>query len=271
MDDEGRRGAEGPPPLVTVVLGSYQHVRFLPRALAAVAAQTYPNIELVVSDDASTDGSAELIAAWLAEHRPDARFIRHEVNVGLCRAINATLEAATGEYITLTSADDWMEPQRIETLVEVFERSSPAVGLVWSAMRVVDGEGREIGRMHDRPDSDLNGWVFPQLLRKPQIPSPTVMLRRSIYDEVGTYDEGDTVDDYDMCLRICRRYEVRHVPEVLVSYTLHGENMSAKIDERRYRAYQATCLRRHLGFSPETDAIIHGRLAFLAAADELYP
>lgn len=264
---EAGRGSTSELPLVTIVLGSYQHARFLPRALDAVAAQTYPNIELVVSDDASTDGSADIIAAWLAEHRPDATFIRHQVNVGLTRAINATLAASTGTYLTLSSADDWIEPQRIERLVEAFESGPPTAGLVCSGLRFVDAEGRELGVVHDKPQSVPTGWVFPELLRGPIFGSPTMMVRRSIYDEVGIYNENDTTDDYDMWLRICRDHELLHVPEVLVNHRLHGGNMSAGISERRYFDYQAACLRRHLGFSPETDEIIHARLVELADAE----
>lgn len=268
---EDGRGSTSELPLVTIVLGSYQHARFLTQALEAIAAQTYPNIELVVSDDASTDGSADLIAAWLAEHRPDATFIRHEENVGLTRAINATLEASTGSYLTLASADDWMEPERIERLVEAFEAAPPSVGLVCSGLRFVDVDGRELGVVHDQPGSVPTGWVFPRLLNGPIFGSPTMMVRRSIYDEVGIYNEDDTTDDYDMWLRICRDHELLHVPAVLVNHRLHGGNLSAAVSERSYFDYQARCLRRHLGFSPETDRIIHARLAVLEAGEPPAP
>lgn len=262
MDDDER--AERPP-LVTVVVGSYNHERYLDQALDAVAAQTYPHIELIVTDDASEDGSAELITAWIASNRPGTTFLRFDVNQGACRVINAVLDLAGGTYISMVSADDWMEPDRIERLVEVLEEAGDGVGLVHSGARFVDDSGRELALVKSEPGSAPSGWIYPDLLDLPVILAPTVMLRRSVFDEVGRYREDDPAEDYDMWLRICREYEVVHVPEVLTNYRIHPEQTSQTIDREDLRTYIFACLTRHLGFSADTDEIIRRRIERLRA------
>lgn len=245
-------------PIVTVAIGSYNHERFLPRSLRAIEEQTYQNLQVIIADDASSDGSAELIDRWIRERRPDATFIRHERNTGVCQVLNEVLDHATGTYVTTISADDWMEPNRIERLVEEFEQAPDEVGLIFSGLRLVDAGGQEIACYHNTPGALPSGWIFPLQLEMPLIPSPTAIVRRSAYDAVGRYHD-DVAEDYDMWLRITRRFEVRHIPDVLVNYRWSDNQMTTKVQDD-YPAYEARCLRRQLGFSPETDEIIYRRL-----------
>jgi hypothetical protein len=166
----------------------------------------------------------------------------------------------TGELVTITSADDWMEPARIERLVATFEAAPDEVGLVYSGARVVDGDGAEVDLVHTTPGSAPSGWIYPQQLAMPRILTPTVMVRASVYDAVGGFAEGDVVEDYDMWLRVCREFRVVHVPEALVNYRWHRDNTTTRIQGEVYDRYVATCLRRQLGHSEETDALIRRRL-----------
>jgi glycosyltransferase involved in cell wall biosynthesis len=250
-------------PLVTVILTCFNHERYVLQALDAVEAQTHRPIELVVTDDASGDRSADLIAGWLDERWPGATFVRHDVNVGLTRTLNEALKHVSGEFVTITSADDWMEPVRLERLVAAFEAAPEDVGLVYSGIRLVDGDGVEIEVLHTEPGSAPSGWIFPQQLAIPRIPTPTVMVRAAVYDAVGGFTEGDVVEDYDMWLRVCRTFQVLHVPAALVNYRWHRNNTTTSLRREVYDGYVATCLRRQLGHSDETDDLIRRRLAQL--------
>ena len=250
-----------------MILTCFNHDAYLLQALEAVRAQTHRPVELIVTDDASTDRSADVIAGWLEEHRPGATFVRHEVNTGLTRTLNEALGHLTGDFVTITSADDWMEPARLERLVAAFETAPDDVGLVYSGARVVDGNGVEIDRVHTEPGSAPSGWIFPQQLAMPRILTPTVMVRASVYDTVGGFTEGDVVEDYDMWLRVSRAYRVLHVPEALVNYRWHRDNTTTRIQGELYDRYVATCLRRQLGHSEETDELIRRRLAQLEPSD----
>jgi glycosyltransferase involved in cell wall biosynthesis len=225
-----------------------------------VRSQTYRPIQLIVTDDASTDASAASIARWLDAHWPGATFIRHEVNAGVCRTLNEALPHATGDFVTITSADDWMEPERLGRLVAAFDAAPDSVGLVFSSVRLVDGDGGELALLHAEPGSAPTGWIYRQELALPVIPPPSVMVRRSVYDVAGGFNEDDVVEDYDMWLRVCRSFQVRHVPEALVNFRWHSGNTTTCIQGDVYDDYEATRLRRQLGYSEETDRLIRQRL-----------
>lgn len=248
-------------PLVSVILTCYEHERFVVRALDAVMAQTYRPIQLIVTDDASTDDSARVIERWLAGNWPDATFLRHEVNAGLCTTLNEALRVVAGDFVAIGSADDWMEPERVERQVACFRDAPPEVGLVHSGVRLVDEDGRELQVVHAEAASVPQGWVFPQQLTMQGILTPSVMVRRRVYDAVGAFTESDVVEDYDMWLRITRDFHVRHVPDVLVNFRWHSGNTTTRVHGEVFDRYVVDCLQRQLGFSPETDRLIRERLA----------
>ena len=247
-------------PIVSVILTCFNHEDFLVRALEGVRAQTYRPIQLIVTDDASTDSSAHGIARWLATHWPDATFIRHEVNAGVCRTLNEALPYATGEFVTMTSADDWMEPERLDRLVAAFDASRDDVGLVYSGVRLVDSHGKELALLHTEAGSAPSGWIYREQLAMPIIPTPSAMVRRSVYEILGGFNEADVVEDYDMWLRVCRSFHVQHVPAALVNFRWHSGNTTTRIQGDVYDEYEATCLRRQLGYSEDTDRLIRQRL-----------
>jgi glycosyltransferase involved in cell wall biosynthesis len=266
MDEAGPEPSGGSAPVVSVILTCFNHEEFARQALEAVRAQTHRPIELVVTDDASVDASAEVIAEWLDANWPEATFIRHTVNAGLCRTLNEAFEHVTGAFVSIASADDWMEPERIERLVDAFESAPSDVGLVHSGVRLVDGAGNELALVHTEPGSAPSGWVFRQQLSMPSILTPSVMVRRSVYESVGPFNEDDVVEDYDMWLRICRSFPVLHVPGTLVNFRWHRGNTTTRIHGEVYDRYVAACLARHLGYSDDTDRVIRQRLAELDAS-----
>jgi glycosyltransferase involved in cell wall biosynthesis len=262
-------GAQAPTassrPLVSVILTCFDHEAFVARALEGVRAQTYRPIQLIATDDASTDGSARTIAGWLDAHWPEATFVRHDTNVGLCRTLNEALDHVAGELVTITSADDWMEPERLDRLVAELDSAPEAVGLVYSGVRLVDGDGTELALVNAEPGSAPSGWIYPQQLTQPTVLTPSVMVRRSVYETVGGFNEDDVVEDYDMWLRVCRAFRVRHVPGALVNFRWHGNNTTSRIQGDVYERYEAACLERQLGYSWETDHLIRERLDRLRA------
>jgi glycosyltransferase involved in cell wall biosynthesis len=247
-------------PMVSVILTCFDHEVFVARALEGVRAQTYRPIQLIVTDDDSIDSSAHTIARWLDAHWPDATFIRHEANVGLCRTLNEALDHVAGELVTITSADDWMEPERLDRLVAELGSAPEDVGLVYSGVRLVDGGGNELALVNTDPGSAPSGWIYPQQLTQPTVLTPSVMVRRSVYETVGAFNEDDVVEDYDMWLRICRSFRVRHVPGALVNFRWHGNNTTSRIQGEVYERYEAACLERQLGYSEHTDRLIRERL-----------
>jgi glycosyltransferase involved in cell wall biosynthesis len=260
MSEGEQAPSRSPRPLVSVILTCFNHEAFVARALEGVRAQTYRPIQLIATDDASTDGSAEAIARWLDAHWPDATFICHDANVGLCRTLNEALGHVAGELVTIASADDWMEPERVDRLVDELGSAPEDVGLVYSGIRLVDRNGDELSLVNTEPGSGPSGWIYRQQLTQPTVLTPSVMVRRSVYETVGGFNEDDVVEDYDMWLRVCRSFRVRHVPGALVNFRWHGSNTTSRIQGEVYERYEAACLERQLGHSEETDRLIRQRL-----------
>lgn len=197
-------------PAVTVIALCYNHARFLHECLDSIAAQTVRDFQLIVTDDCSRDGSAELIADWLAEHRPDAHFIRHQRNAGLCRTLNEALALARGEFISMIATDDAWEPDKLERQLDAMRRQDADVAVVYSDAKRMDETGRllepDFIAAHVPECTRPSGRVFAELANRNFIPAMATLVRRSALLEVGGYDERLTYEDYDMWLRLAARH-----------------------------------------------------------------
>jgi glycosyltransferase involved in cell wall biosynthesis len=203
-------------PLVTVICISYNHERFVREALDSVARQTYSPVELILVDDASTDNSVEEVRAWLASH-PQVQFIALRENGGNCKAFNTALPLASGKYVIDLSADDLLMPNRIERGVAFLE-SHPEVGVQFTDAERIDVQGRHLGYHSDRfPHATIpQGRIFREVLSRYFINSPTCMIRKSLLDELGGFDESLAYEDFDFWVRSTPRTSYAYLPEALV-------------------------------------------------------
>jgi glycosyltransferase involved in cell wall biosynthesis len=212
-------------PLVTVICISYNHARFVRQALDAVMAQHYKPIELLVVDDGSSDGSQEIISQWLAHH-PEVRFFPLGTNGGNCKAFNTAFRHASGKYVIDLSADDVLLPARVGRGVELLE-SRPAVGVQFSDAELIDAEGKRLGFHSDRfPHHTIpEGKVFREILSRYFINSPTMMIRKSLLDRLGGYDESLAYEDFDFWVRSAPLTEYAYIPEALVQRRVISTSM----------------------------------------------
>jgi glycosyltransferase involved in cell wall biosynthesis len=152
-------------PAVSIGVPVYNGARFLARALAALIAQEWPVLEIIVSDNASTDGS--LATAEMYEARdPRVRILRSDVNVGFEKNFARVLEAATGEYFMWAACDDWWDPQFVRCLVEALERTPGAV-VAMSAVQRLDENGDviDVVRFDGSADpSRMSAWQLTMKL-----------------------------------------------------------------------------------------------------------
>jgi glycosyltransferase involved in cell wall biosynthesis len=225
-----------PPPTVSVLVTTYNHADFVWECLDSLRLQTFRDFEVIITDDASPDGTADRIAAWLSQHALPARFLRNETNRGLCANRNTALALARGRFVCSLAGDDAYEPERLERQVACFLREPPDVALVYSDMRRVDAAGRDLGasfieiEFGDEPPPE--GDVFARLMRGCFVPSPAAMVRKSAFDSVGPYDESLFYEDFDMWLRLSHRYRLRYLPDRLVRYRVLVDSMSHSLGLR---------------------------------------
>lgn len=144
-------------PLVSIVVNNYNYARFLPRSIGSALAQTYPQVEVVVVDDASTDGSQEIIQAYGQRVTPVLR----AVNGGQGAALNSSFAASCGEIVIFLDADDYLYPQAVETVIREF---APGVAKVQYRLDIVDAAGRIIDTFPAPEVQFDDGDVVPLLL-----------------------------------------------------------------------------------------------------------
>jgi glycosyltransferase involved in cell wall biosynthesis len=217
-------------PQVSVLVTTWNHARYVGEALESLRAQTSQDFEVIITDDASTDGCADVIAAWLARTGYPARFIRNPVNRGICANRNTALALARGAFVCSLSGDDGYAPDRIARQLARFLTLPEQVAAVYSDALVVDAAGRPgersflDGMLDGR--APPQGDVFEAILAGNFLPAPTVMVRRSAIAAVGGYDESLFYEDVDMWLRLASRFQYGYVPGRLVRYRVLANSMS---------------------------------------------
>ena len=206
---------------VSVVIPTYNNAGTLAQAIQSVLAQTYGEIDVVVVDDGSTDGTPEVMREF-----PGVRYLR-QANGGLPAARNAGIAATRGELIAFLDSDDWWEPEKIAAQVERL-RATPEVGLVYTDLRVIYDDGRVLESfLASRPLAG-DGLVFDRLVQSGFILPSTVLLRREVLEQVGTFDESmRSHEDIELWLRVTRRWPVALVREALTNRRQGTGNMTA--------------------------------------------
>jgi len=209
-------------PLVSVVLTSYNHARYLSQAIESVLAQTLKDIEVVAIDDASQDESP----AILQRYADRVKVIQHETNRGTYASLNEGIAHTSAPCIAILNSDDLWLPEKLEKQVAVME-SDARIGLVHTAFRPIDAEGNPIDgnplgvRFHPNPQGDL----LAELLTRNLFITSSVLFRRECLERCGWFEERlFGMGDWDMWLRIAEYYRIGYVPEVLTLYRIHGQN-----------------------------------------------
>jgi len=210
-------------PKVTVLLAVQNGEPYVRQALQSVLDQTFTDFELLVVDDASTDATVEIIEAFAD---PRVRLLRNERNLGQVPSLNRGLREARGLYIARLDADDASQPRRLARQVEVLDADT-RVGLVGTWMEAIDERGRRLGYLRKHLD-DYVDFVYHTLIMRVYVSHPSAMYRRRPVLELGGYDEATgPAEDKDLWRKLLlERFEARIVPEPLVLYRLHDQQLS---------------------------------------------
>ena len=208
------------PPKMSVLMSVYNGARYLRIAVDSVLGQTFEDFEFIIVDDGSTDDSIEILSAY---DDPRIRLISNEENIGLTRSLNIGLEIARGDYVARMDPDDICVPERFERQVEYLD-SSRKVGVIGSQMTVINEVGTPL-RTFEVPTS--HSMIVWTLFFKRAFGHPSVMMRKSIVESVGGYDESYRyAQDYGLWIRLLGVTQFASMPEVLVLYRTHPGTIS---------------------------------------------
>jgi len=204
---------------VSVIIPFFNQARFLGDALDSLRAQSRPACEVIVIDDGSKEDCAAIVKRFA-----DTRLIR-QTNRGLSAARNAGLAASSGEYLIFLDADDRLLSNAIECGVECLRKHN-ACGFCYGRYRMIDCDGAPT---ETTPVTFGRGQhAYIDFLRRNFVGMhATVMYRRSAFDAVGCFDTSlRGCEDYDLYLRMSRRFPIAHHEEVIAEYRQHDSNMS---------------------------------------------
>ena len=213
------------PPKVSIVIPTYNHARYLPSALDSVINQSYANIEVLVIDDGSTDGTAELVKPY----RSIINYVYKE-NGGTPSALNLGLSRATGKYICWLSADDMFFSEKVAKQVGLME-SDPSLGFSYTSFTVIDANGKKQYDVNSSYFTDKQEMVT-KFMAGCFINGSSVMMRSSALKVIGDFDESlPQAHDYDLWFRFLRHFHCGFLSEHLLAYRWHGKNMSQNPNE----------------------------------------
>lgn len=206
--------------LVSVILPVYNGAAFVAKTIDSVLDQTYPSIEIIAVDDGSTDDSVRVLAGYGSKIT-----VISQTNQGVAAARNAGIRAAAGEFVAFLDQDDWWLPEKVARQVDLL-RSDERIGLVHTEVIYYDEAIQaELGPENPNVRPDLmTGDCYESLLLCNMINNSSVMVRRAALDRVGGVDGsicGNTVQDYDLWLRIAKDYHLGYIPERLTVFRLH--------------------------------------------------
>lgn len=206
-------------PLVSVVCLCHNQAVYVEEAIMSVLNQTYPAVELVVVDDASSDGSQQIIKDLAERYSLKAALL--EQNVGNCAAFNRGLALCSGKYVIDLAADDVLLPQRIQRQVAFFEALPTTFGVIFGNVQLIDTAGKPLRTFysldqHKQPIVAVpSGEVYAELVRRSFISAPSMMMRRQVLLELRGYDEQLTYEDFDFWIRASRNYLFGFQNEIL--------------------------------------------------------
>ena len=217
---------------VTVVIPAYNRVKYIKQAIDSVLNQTYKNIELIVIDDGSSDGTYDLLESYSGQ----LILLTHEnrKNKGQSASINLGLSQAQGEFIAVLDSDDYWELNKLKIQV-AYMNKNPDIGLLYTNGYGVNESGEVIYPYHKDNHveiNDPNNVLVDCYLALPV----NSLVRKKVYDEVGGFNETyRAAQDHDMLIRIAEKTNLAYLPDFLFYYRRHDQSISYMGTETRWR------------------------------------
>lgn len=213
-------------PLVSVVIPTYNAEKYLAEAIDSILWQTYQNYELYIVDDASTDGTVDIIKQYQKKYpkKVKAIFLKENTNAAGNAGMNIAYPLLKGKYIVRMDADDIAYPKRIEKQVKFMEKHPDAI-LLGTQGTVIDGQGKVIG---DKKFPISNQAIYKEYFILHPILHPSVMFRKSLIPNKDYIYENKwgVNDDYYTFFNLLQYGKFYNLPESLLYYRVHGSNSS---------------------------------------------
>lgn len=215
-------------PKVSVVTASYNHSKFLADAIASLETQTYPDWELIIVDDASTDLENDRVMEEARNRNPGKiKILKNETNINnISVSWNRALDMISGEYISFLDNDNRKRPDFIGKMAKYLDEHEKDLA-VGCYNQMIDAQGKSISGIHDA----ASRITRTSILEENKVDSGELMVRRTAIERVGYFDERCLLsEDWDMIIRLVFTGSIGVIPEALAEYRCHSENrMHSKV------------------------------------------
>ena len=215
--------------LVSVICLCHNQAGFVREAIDSVLAQSHPNVELIVVDDGSTDKSKEVITAKLAGTA--ITFINLATNIGNCKAFNKGFLQSKGDYVIDLAGDDVLLPNRIEAGLKTFEEKT--YGVTFCNVHYIDEKGHQLNEHFKTGEKIPEGDLYELLIRQHVISAPSMMIKRTVLEELGGYNEALTYEDFDFWIRSARNHHYGYTNQIL----LHQRRVEGSFSRQQFRYF----------------------------------
>jgi len=220
-------------PKVSVIIPTFNRSTKVVRAVTSVLNQSFKDLEIIVVDDSSWDDTSQA----LAHYRSSITYLSRSVNRGVSAARNMGIESSAAPWIAFLDSDDYWLNDKLHAQMDFVDRNPETVACQTEEIWIRKGRRVNPRRIHKKPSGDL----FKQSLKLCLVSPSSVILRRSLLEEVGLFDESlPAAEDYDLWLRISCRYPIYLIPqELVVKEGGHEDQLSRRftgLDRFRIRA-----------------------------------
>lgn len=227
-------------PLVSIIVITYNSSKYVLETLESAKAQTYQNIELIISDDASIDGTVEICKKWIISNK--GRFVRTEiltvpVNSGIPANCNRGVKAAKGEWVKLIAGDDVLIKSCIQDNID-FISDNREIFVLFSGGSLYSETFKPENHISDFPSKEKADYIFSslstaaeqfkELLHNNFVEAPTTVIRKDIYNIIGFYDEKyKLIEDYPLWLRLTKQgIKIFFMDKLTVLHRIHPESLT---------------------------------------------
>lgn len=219
---------------ITILALCYNQTNYVIETLDSIRNQSYPNIELIILDDHSNDNSVEIIENYIVKYNLRCKFIKHNTNKGICASLNEVLFQVNTKYFHLIACDDILNKDSITKNVDILESSDNETAIVYSDAEIIDEKGslyqNRFIAYHKKYLNAPTGYIFKELVESNFIPAMTVTFKSEQLKNIGGWDESLFFEDYDMWLRLSRKYKFVFSDYPNAKYRLHDTNFHKIID-----------------------------------------
>ncbi|MEB5928168.1 MULTISPECIES: glycosyltransferase [Acinetobacter] len=213
-------------PLVTVVIPSYNHSKYIQQSIQSVIDQTYARIELIVIDDGSQDDSVARIEVMrqLCEKRFERFLFITRENRGLSKTLNQGIALANGEFFSTVASDDIMLPEKTTIQIEAITKNTN-IAAIFGAHQLINDDGDVV---KVKENARYREFTFQEIFfHQHDIPASSQLIDLKLLKEIGGYNENTKVEDWDLWLRLTEHdAKLIYLPEIIVGYRMHETNLS---------------------------------------------